>query len=105
MMTIEELKGLKEWFHLVTGHLPSAMNATFCYMIDALIDAEIERQSVTDEEIQDAVRTFQEFLADACNYNWVDYTDESDRLEASARIAIDALRAYRKPTESEVSDD
>ena len=48
MITIEELKDLKEWFRLVTGHLPSAMNATYCYMIDALIDAEIERQSVTE---------------------------------------------------------
>ena len=43
-MTIERLEELKEWFHIVAGRLVSSFHAENCYLINHLIEAEIDRQ-------------------------------------------------------------
>ena len=95
-MTIEELKKDRHW---LTGY-------TGTERVIALIDAEIERQSVTQEEIDEAIKNFESLL---------DYTTDENSLQKyrnhyggelptyklkeirDVKVAICALRAYRKP--------
>ena len=57
----------------------------------ALIDAEIVRQSVTDETVKDAITWAEQEHGYWMRYMMFGYAD-------SATLAIDALRQYRKPS-------
>ena len=50
-MTIERLEELKEWFHDIAGRLVSAFHAENCYLIDYLIDDEIDRLEKGDAPV------------------------------------------------------
>ena len=66
-MTIERLEELKEWFHDVAGRLVSSFHAENCYLIDYLIDDEIDRLSEPCEWCEGNVSKY-------FDVNWYDFT-------------------------------
>lgn len=73
--------------------------------IDDLIDAEIARQSVTDEQVARAIdelnnpRVEDVNVDDRGSSEWVELTPEFNN---ALDLAISTMRAYRKPTAEEV---
>ena len=99
-MTIEQLRYLKKAlafvFSLVEpdeyfGKCPEADYEA----INGLIEGEIERQSVTDEDVQKAIKKMSEYFVFEELYR-------DDWIKA-VRLAIEALKAY-KPITGETSD-
>ena len=103
-MTIEELQKLKRdlarpILACMNGYLPT----DWANPVYALIDAEIERQSVTDDDVTKAIKSFEEMIQyhgrheDEYRQTYggevPTYVQE---MLSETRLAIDALKQYRK---------
>lgn len=98
-MTIKELEELKEYAATkLHGHAneDDPLETTYTeqdQQILGLIDAEIERQSVTDEEISEAIEYFKRLKIYAVEFE-KEFPEMPQALDM-ADLAIKALEAYR----------
>lgn len=105
MATIEELKEAREALTTEEGYA-AGCRCKYCKAVDAvlpLIDAEIERQGVTDEDVAEAIewldedrRNLERKVAQTSSFNAGILRRELNRV----RLAIQALQAYRPEREA-----
>ena len=113
-MTIDRLEELEEIAQQIKHNYEQGYDIGFnlngndhyklAYYLNSFIDAEIERLSVTDEEIETAIRTFEAFCEHRHSTDWVDYTISNEWLYSSAGFAIEALKAYRPVRENRTTE-
>lgn len=104
MMTIEELKLLRtqvrqDYDMQVPGsdEKDAELAGVGDYLID-LIDAEIERQSVTDVDVAEVIRHLKYWqLTVDPNEEYLEYLEDAKMFVKACSTAIIALQAYHKP--------
>ena len=108
-MTIDELQKLKrDLAQPIISCMNVSISTDWCHTVYELIDSEIERQSVTDDDVTKAIKSFEEMI----QYH-VRHEDEYrqtyggevptyvQEMLSETRLAIDALKQYRRPESCE----
>ena len=103
-MTIEELQKLKrDLARPIISCMNVSISTDWCHTVYELIDAEIERQSVTDDDVTKAIKSFEEMIQYHGRHEDEYRQTYGGKVPAfvhetisETKLAIDALRQYRK---------
>lgn len=103
-MTIKELQKLKREMALpIITCVNSSISTGWVNPVYALIDAEIKRQSVTDKDVAEAIKSFEgmiQYHAEHEDEYRENYGGEIptfiQEMISESKLSIDALKQYRK---------